>query len=241
MMFVRRIARHGFLGSLKLIPVNIRWAWRQFTPSNLAERRRERALDRDLGIETADGLSQGAIEVETQIETSAQLVRYEPVPLKIFDDITACLPGNLSAFTFIDIGSGKGRALILATRRGFAEVIGVELSPTLHRVAVKNLAKVGNSLGANLYTLNLDARLFQFPPAPSVIFLYNPFGESLMREVVGNIERAHASVSHPVFLLYHWPVHREVLHESGRWEEIDHGGWNAEIGYVWRTFKLVQK
>ncbi len=43
-------------------------------------------------------------------------------------------------FTFVDIGCGKGRALLLATRHPFRSFLGVELSPDLAAVAQRNLA-----------------------------------------------------------------------------------------------------
>ena len=44
-------------------------------------------------------------------------------------------------FSFVDVGSGKGRALLLASDYPFREIIGVELSPELDRVARANIAR----------------------------------------------------------------------------------------------------
>ena len=44
-------------------------------------------------------------------------------------------------FTFVDVGSGKGRALLLASEYAFQEIIGVELSPELDRIARSNIAR----------------------------------------------------------------------------------------------------
>ena len=43
-----------------------------------------------------------------------------------------------SHFTFIDLGSGKGRALMLARSYGFKELIGVEFSAELVELARRN-------------------------------------------------------------------------------------------------------
>jgi hypothetical protein len=45
----------------------------------------------------------------------------------------------LEEFTFIDIGAGMGRAVLLAAEMPFRAVIGVELHPALTRIARKNL------------------------------------------------------------------------------------------------------
>jgi predicted RNA methylase len=41
--------------------------------------------------------------------------------------------------TFVDIGSGKGRALIIAAEYAFKRIIGVEYSPSLATICRRNL------------------------------------------------------------------------------------------------------
>ncbi len=237
-LFIRRISRHGMRGTMKLIPVNIRWACGQLKPSNIAERRRERALDRELGIETAGDLTSGQLEAEWS--DSKSFTGYQAVPREIFDEMIASLPIDLASFCFIDIGSGKGRALVLAAGHGFRLVIGVELSPNLHQIAERNFARIGGSLGASIRSLNLDARDFVFPGTPSVVYLFNPFeDEAITRQVVGNIERAHRASGSPAFLLYHWPVHEAVLREQGTWQEFSKGHYRRDWGFQWKAFAFT--
>jgi SAM-dependent methyltransferase len=237
-LFIRRMSRHGVLGTMKLIPVNIRWACRQLKPSSIAERRRERALDRELGIETARSLTRGQLEAEWAEPRGT--TGYQPVPGEIFLEMVASLPIEVASFCFIDIGSGKGRALALAARHGFPLVIGVELSRNLHQIAERNFARIGGTLGASIRTLNLDARDFLFPGTPSVVCLFNPFqDEEITREVVKNIERAHQASGSPVFLLYHWPVHEGVLRERGTWQELAKGHYRRDWGFQWKAFSFV--
>lgn len=234
----RRVSRHGLLGTLKLMPQNIRWAWRQLKPSNLAERRRERALDRELGIETAARLTRGQLEAEW--DSPKAPTGYQAVPREIFDEMVGCLPAEALSFCFIDIGSGKGRALALAARRGFSRIIGVELSTTLHRIAEKNFARIGSSLPATIDLVNLDARKFEFPGTPTIAFFANPFAdEDIMREVLGNIERAHRQSGEPVFLLYHWPVQEKVILERSEWREVSKGHYRRDWGFEWKAFNFV--
>src|SRR5580698_4756503 len=48
---------------------------------------------------------------------------------------------DFQRFRFVDLGSGKGRALLLASDYPFREIIGVELSPELDRIARANIAR----------------------------------------------------------------------------------------------------
>jgi SAM-dependent methyltransferase len=89
----------------------------------------------------------------------------------------------LNQTTFVDIGAGMGRAVLLAAELPFREVLGVELHPALVRIARLNLAvwrKAGRSrCPAGIVTQ--DAVDFSFPPGPCVAFLFNPFGAVVMR------------------------------------------------------------
>ena len=84
---------------------------------------------------------------------------------------TAC-PRKLAAFTFVDIGCGKGRALLLAEEYPFRKIIGVEFSRRLAKIAAANAAKSARS--ASQWFTPTPAN-FNFPPEPLVVFLYNPF------------------------------------------------------------------
>src|SRR5262249_45180057 len=84
-------------------------------------------------------------------------------------------PLNLRNFTFVDMGPGKGRALLLAAEQPFARVIGVEVLPELHAIAQQNIAAAASRLVCHkIESISADARIFQFPDGPLVVFLFNP-------------------------------------------------------------------
>jgi hypothetical protein len=92
-------------------------------------------------------------------------------------------------FTFIDLGCGKGRTLIAASRLGFRQSIGVEFARELADAARTNLVKLQI---ADASVLHCDAADFLFPAGNLVIYLYNPFTAPVMTKVVANLEsRAH--------------------------------------------------
>ena len=49
--------------------------------------------------------------------------------------------GRIEAYGFVDVGAGKGRALLLAAELPFRKIIGVELNEELTRIAQKNVAR----------------------------------------------------------------------------------------------------
>ncbi len=85
--------------------------------------------------------------------------------------------------TFLDIGAGMGRAVLLAAEMPFRAVVGVEMHPALVRIARRNLTvwrKAGRALAPMRMAQN-DAASFAFPPGPCVAFLFNPFGAVVIR------------------------------------------------------------
>ena len=86
-------------------------------------------------------------------------------------------------FSFIDIGSGKGRALIVASKYGFAGLSGVEYSSKLCKIATANFEK----LGIPAQVVCRDAVDFKFPDEDIFVFFYNPFGPAVLRKVLANL------------------------------------------------------
>jgi SAM-dependent methyltransferase len=92
----------------------------------------------------------------------------------------------MEEFTFIDVGAGMGRAVLLAAQLPFRQVVGVELNPTLARIARKNLTVIRTS-GQALAPMKIvcgDAVEFRLPAGPCVAFLFNPFGAPVMRRLL---------------------------------------------------------
>ncbi|MCH9813296.1 MAG: class I SAM-dependent methyltransferase [Epsilonproteobacteria bacterium] len=100
---------------------------------------------------------------------------------------------------FVDIGSGKGAALIHAHNYGFKQSIGIEFAKELHEVACKNIeaAKVSNTISI----LN-DATEYQFSKDTSIIFMFNPFDSVVMDKVVSNIKKSSKDFNKLVYIIY---------------------------------------
>jgi SAM-dependent methyltransferase len=119
-------------------------------------------------------------------------------------------------FTFLDLGSGKGRTLLMASDYPFRRIIGVELLPSLHQIAQENLYQYKNESQQcfALESICADATAFPLPADPLVIFLFNPFPESGMRQVVDNLDQSLREHPRPVYVLYHNPLLEHTLGES---------------------------
>jgi SAM-dependent methyltransferase len=127
----------------------------------------------------------------------------------------ASLPG-LESCTFLDLGCGKGRPLLVATEFPFKDIVGVELSPVFGEIARKNAEKI-----AKLYPERTgvrivvgDASAYPLPPGDIVLFLYNPFKDELVRKVVAQIEDALATERRRIFIVYLNPIFGDCFDAS---------------------------
>jgi hypothetical protein len=97
-----------------------------------------------------------------------------------------------NSFAYLDLGSGKGKSLLMAAQIPFAKVIGIEISPKLVTVAQKNLARHRNfDLKCKDIELVLqDATTYDFPRYPLVMYSLNTFPPAVMRVVLANLGRS---------------------------------------------------
>jgi SAM-dependent methyltransferase len=124
-------------------------------------------------------------------------------------------PQPIDQTVFLDIGAGKGRALLLASQYPFLRVEGIELNPTLARIANANISLWLNDLQANaLAPITLhhaDATTHPLPPEPTLAFLFHPFELPLLRRFLRHIEKSQTAHSKPFDLLYANAEHDSLL------------------------------
>ena len=134
--------------------------------------------------------------------------------------------GRVEAYSFVDAGCGKGRALFLAAELPFRKIIGIELNPRLARTAERNLACWKRTAGTkkNIRVMHGDATNFRWPRAPLLAFLYNPFDCSLVAEMAEKLS-ARPFGSGMVDLLYVNPTCTDTLTAHGFFRLL----WTARI------------
>jgi SAM-dependent methyltransferase len=122
---------------------------------------------------------------------------YYAISPSTLTDALERIPQPLPGFTFVDLGCGKGRALLVAAAFPFSRILGVELAPELCAIARTN----GKS-DLRIAVLQQDAATFTYPDAPLVVFLYHPFLKLVLRRCLANLERQRRHCPHPTYLLY---------------------------------------
>lgn len=128
-------------------------------------------------------------------------------------------PHPIHSYTFVDIGAGKGRAMLVASEMGFHQVIGIELNPEMADIAQRNLdlwvaEHVADSTAPRLASIRLyeqDALTFDLPRTPVLAFLFHPFEAPVLKRLLRRIEAQFAKYSGTFDLLYVNAECREVL------------------------------
>lgn len=151
---------------------------------------------------------------------------YQPTDPAVFhemiEDLRRRTNLDLAVFTFLDLGSGKGRILLMAADYPFQKIVGVELLPSLDAVAQENLRRYKSESQKCFFIESFcaDAVTFSLPETPLVIYLFNPFPESGLRQFVGNLQ--HSFHKHPrtLYVLYYNPLMEHVLLESGAVQRV---------------------
>ncbi len=137
----------------------------------------------------------------------------------VLDRLSPSLNDQWSRFSFLDLGCGKGRALLLAARRPFHSIIGVELHPTLARIAEQNLRTVTRPTHlaaadlrcSRITVLAADATTLDYPQTPLLVYLYHPFLAPVLRRCLFNLERSLRDHPREAWLLYINPESARVL------------------------------
>jgi SAM-dependent methyltransferase len=142
---------------------------------------------------------------------------YQPTEPDLFREMLDALKqqshSDLRDFVFVDLGSGKGRTLLMASDYPFRRIVGVELLPALHQAAQENLSRYRSESQKcfALESICADATEFPFPAEPMVLYLFNPFPESGLRRMMANLERSLREDPRALYVLYHNPLLEHVL------------------------------
>jgi SAM-dependent methyltransferase len=160
-------------------------------------------------------------------------VNYHPINPDAFRAMLAAARIDYPRFTFVDLGAGKGRALLLASEYPFAKIVGVEFSPELVAIARENLR---SHTGATRHCTNIEVHCldvvdFAIPDGPVVFFLYNPFEEPVLARVVGRIQRSLVDDPRDAIVIYDTPEHDDLWDRAGALERVAGG-----VGYsIYKT------
>jgi SAM-dependent methyltransferase len=198
----------GAAGATSLLVGNL-WSFvRESTP----ERRRQRYGDMEYDWEHRVNTTSGTVGWRARLLGMFHSP-YQATDPALFREMMASLPIEFDKFTFVDLGSGKGRTLLLASEYPFRRIVGVELIAELHRAAEENirLYRSATQRCSQIEAVCADACEFVLPATPLVLYLFNPLPEVGLQRVLRNLERSLEQSPRPGWIVYHNPAMDSIL------------------------------
>lgn len=115
---------------------------------------------------------------------------------------------NYEDTNFIDIGSGKGKVLLVWAKIFSIKlsIYGFEINKMLHNICKNNLKIINNK---NVTIFNHSATLInkkKFSKGNNIIYLYNPFDKIILKEFLTSI-----IFLKNVYIIYNNPVHADLF------------------------------
>ncbi|HYM77570.1 MAG TPA: class I SAM-dependent methyltransferase [Candidatus Dormibacteraeota bacterium] len=194
---------------------------RDSTPSRLRSRFGDAGYDWDYRVNTTSGAVGWRDRLLGVFHSP-----YQPTERELFHEMVGALAEqtklNFADFTFIDLGSGKGRALLMASDYPFQGIVGMELLPALHEIARQNVEqyKSDSQKCFRIKTICGDATEFEFPDRPLLLYLFNPLPESGLRRTITNLAQSLERKPRAAYVLYHNPLLENVVMEDAKFQKI---------------------
>ena len=205
----------------------------------LYARRQERAegFDRRYGTDTDRRIT--CADLRAEGPDVPPLWRYWPTLQRPFRRLLGAADVRAEEFVFVDLGSGKGRVLLLASDLPFLRIVGVELSPALHAVAMRNLrAYRSPRQRCTRFELVLtDAADYQPPVENLLVYLFQPFPRETLAAVLANLERSLAQHPRRVLIAYLNPLFHDLIIDTGRFVVRAQGAAASAGEFAWAVYE----
>ena len=178
-------------------------------------------FDRKAGVETEGHAALSDLTIGDASRTEGFL--YVPTPPQLARAWLDALEGPLHPFTLVDMGSGRGRVLLIASEKPFRRVIGVEFAVELHEAALENIRRFPNARMRckDVTSVLKDAAAFSFPTDPLVVYFNNPFSEVVMTKVVRNLATTYEEQPRPIVVVYQQLVVEAPEHSTDNLRLLD--------------------
>jgi hypothetical protein len=177
--------------------------WKLFHTRLAFEDPRSRAFDQKHNVETAREEPLSDMGVSTDAVGRGNSV-YRVTWGWLISKAMARLEIEPERYTFIDYGSGKGKAMLMASDLPFKTIIGLEYASQLHEIAVRNCQTYtsANQRCHSLQPILADVLNYTPPPGPLVCFMCNPFDEATMHAVFDIWRARHQRGEREIRILY---------------------------------------
>lgn len=156
-------------------------------------------------------------EFKTPSDNKAHAVHYQASKARMVRTLLKQLELPTDG-AFVDLGCGKGRVLLLASRHGFKRVVGVDFCTSLCLQARRNAALFRQRYpdSAPIEVIESDAAHYAYRGDEIIFYLYNPFNEIVLSRALERIGESVRKSPRAVWLIYNTPLHHGTIVRDGQ-------------------------
>lgn|GEM_PF-486848 len=186
-------------------------------------------VDLKYGTDTFSWVDLDDLKIDGNKKKRAKM--YQPtctLPLRRLLKKLNISPGKV----FVDLGCGKGLVLLVASEFGFKEARGIELSPVLCDIAIKNCSiyKEKTRAGADFVVFMSDVIDYGLSDDEDVFYLFNPFDEYVLERALNNITASLQRRNREVLIIYRNAVDESIIEKNGNFTKLmDFSSWGWDF------------
>ncbi|MES2429474.1 MAG: class I SAM-dependent methyltransferase [Bacteroidota bacterium] len=136
---------------------------------------------------------------------------YMPVSYDLLEDIFTHLPLSPREH-FLDIGCGRGRAMCVAAENNYKKISGIDFSKKLCKEALANASIMMQKKDSPSFDVHVaNAATYSIPSDVDCIFMFNPFNDIIMKNVIENILTSIQKRKRDVYIVYVNPLHKDLF------------------------------
>lgn len=172
-------------------------------------------FDQTYGTETSRMIATGDLGGIGPHQKEAS--HYWPTRQREFDRMMATV-GELdhAEYSFLDMGCGLGRVVLLAAGLPFKRVIGVDFSPAFIAQAKENVTRyTGPVQAGDIELLAMDAVDFEVPPESLLVYLFSPFDPPVFPTFMANLMSSARERQQKITIIYYSPDYDDLVREAG--------------------------
>jgi len=150
---------------------------------------------------------------------------YQPTHERVLAHLLRALPIDPAEYTFVDLGCGKGRALLMASELPFSRIVGIDFSPSLCRLARENLAQFREHHADRVRCERVevvcnDVAQLEVPAGNVVFYLFNPFEPPVLKQALDRIGEAARRSPRELLIAYCHSKHGTRAFEDRGWRQL---------------------
>jgi hypothetical protein len=142
--------------------------------------------------------------------------RYEAVSFYMLEKLLSAFQKITGLKSIVDLGSGKGRVLMVAPHFGFTDITGIDFAKELCLQANMNMRQKEKEFpNIRWRVINENVENYDIGGNDSVFFMFNPFTETVLKNFLEKVDHSCHEFPRSIYFLYASPEHQQLLLNGG--------------------------